>query len=182
MHFQFLGGQDCPDWLLAQIGDFSNVSTVKFKGLCQLSIEFLLRKNVSDDQVKRFVSEHIDTVAVRRFLYSISFMMKNAASYNCASDDFETECTHLGLPAEHSKVLARVYSASIDILRETVKNSIPKEAAMESVVVSESGSAATLKYAKKGEETVCDLTVGQLNSLRRDMALVQKMIEENFKS
>lgn len=180
-HFRFLGGQDCPDWLLAQISEFSKLSSVKFRGLCQLSIDFLLNKEVADESVERFVSEHIDNASVRRFLYSLSFMMKNTASYNCASEDFETECTHLGLPPEHSKMLARVYTGNVDVLKKYVRDSIPKESPLESVSVIENESNVSLNYTKDGEATTCRLTSGQLASLRKDMALVRDIMEKKFK-
>ncbi|KAK6030100.1 hypothetical protein OSTOST_03777 [Ostertagia ostertagi] len=199
MQFRFLGWQDCPDWLLAQISEFSSLSSVKFKGLCQLSVDFLLNKNVADGDSARFVSEHNDIFCIRRFLYSISFMMKNAASYKCDTDDFETECTHLGLPPEHSKMLGRVYASNLDVLKQFVKNSIPKgqlstiyfithkltsrfvEPPLESVIVLEENTPSPmLRYTRNGKITECQLTRDQLCSMRSDMDFVWDMIKSKF--
>ncbi|XGW23437.1 hypothetical protein V3C99_005571 [Haemonchus contortus] len=181
MQFRFLGWQDCPDWLLAQICEFSSLSSVKFKGLCQLSVDFLLKKDVAEEDVARFVSEHNDIASIRRFLYSVSYMMKSAASYNCEADDFEKECTHLGLPPEHSKMLARVYTSNLDILKEYVKNSIPKDRPLESVTLTEeNGPNPILRYTLNGKETVCQLTREQLSSMRSEMEFVRDMISAIF--
>ncbi|KAK5970910.1 hypothetical protein GCK32_004948 [Trichostrongylus colubriformis] len=182
MQFRFLGWQDCPDWLLAQISEFSSLSSIKFKGLCQLSIDFLTNKHVADDDVGRFVSEHNDVSCVHRFLYSISFMMKNATSYKCDTEDFEKECTHLGLPPEHSKMLARVYASNLDVLKQYVKNSIPKDPALESVtLLQEVSSNPILRYNCNGKTTICQLTSDQLCSVRSEMEFIREVIKTKFR-
>ncbi|PIO59640.1 hypothetical protein TELCIR_18892 [Teladorsagia circumcincta] len=115
-------------------------------------------------------------------------MMKNAASYKCDTDDFETECTHLGLPPEHSKMLGRVYASNLDVLKQYVKNSIPKEPALESVVVLEEKTPSpALRYSRNGKITVCQLTNDQLCAMRSvknnnslDMDFVWDMIKSKF--
>ncbi|KAJ1361538.1 COMM domain-containing protein 4 [Parelaphostrongylus tenuis] len=180
MHFRFLGGQDCPDWLLAQISECSKVSSVKFRKLCQISVDYILNGKATEEDLERFVSEHIESSDVKRLLYSISFMMKNAVSYNCDAKHFETECTHLGLPPEHSKVIAREYTANVDVLKQYVKDSIPKETSIETVTVNETGSTPSIRYVRDGKTTICSLTPGQLSSLRQDMSLIQNIIETKF--
>ncbi|KAK6059075.1 hypothetical protein COOONC_03296, partial [Cooperia oncophora] len=156
------------------------LSNLKDYASCPWS--FLLKKNVADEEMARFVSEHNDISSIRRFLYSISFMMKNATSYRCATDDFETECTHLGLPPEHSKMLARVFASNLDVLKQYVKNSIPKEPPLESVTISEEDpSTPVLRYTRNGKTTVCQLTGEQLSAMRSDMDFVWDNIKVKFR-
>ncbi|KJH43321.1 hypothetical protein DICVIV_10670 [Dictyocaulus viviparus] len=173
-HFRFLGGQDCPDWLLYQIGEFSKLA------LCQNSVEFILGNEVPSQDIERFVTEHIETSDVHRLLYSVSYMMKNAASYNCDCKHFEVECSHLGLPPEHSKALARIYAANVDVLKENLRNSISKEPPLECVTLAGGDCTPYLQYVKSGRTTICNLTSGQLSSLRQDMSVIQNTIKMKF--
>ncbi|KAK6011612.1 hypothetical protein OSTOST_23295 [Ostertagia ostertagi] len=103
-------------------------------------------------------------------------MMKNAASYKCDTDDFETECTHLGLPPEHSKMLGRVYASNLDVLKQFVKNSIPKEPPLESVIVLEENTPSPMLRYTRNVKTSCQLN-GEISC---HMDFVWDMIKSKF--
>ncbi|KAF7638794.1 hypothetical protein Mgra_00001876 [Meloidogyne graminicola] len=85
MKFHFIGGLDCPEWVLSQISQISKINLNEFKELCSTIIEHFKNKTRQWNEIK------------------FSFCDNSA-------NDLEAEMLQLGLSTEHTKILVDEYN------------------------------------------------------------------------
>ncbi|CAI4224587.1 unnamed protein product [Auanema sp. JU1783] len=179
MKFRFLGGLDCPDWLLGQFADYSKLTSIKFKNVCTLAVKFLLKNDVTDGDLERFTNESLDLNQLKGFMASLAFVIKRAVGYKCEISDIEAEIIQLGVPPEHGKVLCKVIAAHHDEILAYVREDIPKEPAMKFVSLqSHEPNGVSIKYEKEGDgERTLAMTKQQFRFFVNDLQKAQTVLE-----
>ncbi|GMT28627.1 hypothetical protein PFISCL1PPCAC_28930, partial [Pristionchus fissidentatus] len=112
--FNFLNGSDCPDWLQAEIVQISNMTNIKYKLMCGLVLNSLIKRQIDHIDISKFVNETLDRDSVRRILVATSYIMENCAISSTSYLTVELE--QLGMPSEHARVLSRAIESSSDLI------------------------------------------------------------------
>jgi len=111
MRFRFCGGEDCPDWLLAEISSLAAVSVVKVRQLtaeaCQLLAE---DKQVVPERLSALVADtKLQPKEVAALMTAVHWVVhggaRDALEYQVLGDELQ----QLGMPKEHAGAIARVY-------------------------------------------------------------------------
>ncbi|XP_050040111.1 COMM domain-containing protein 4 [Dermacentor andersoni] len=111
MLFKFCGDRDCPDWLLAEIGSLSKISSVKVKLLCAQVVNGLLHSQIDFDKVAKLTADSKFTEDdVKGVLMALEFILKNSTKFSVDEETLVNELTQLGLPREHAVSLSKVYA------------------------------------------------------------------------
>ncbi|KAL1432703.1 hypothetical protein MTO96_012917 [Rhipicephalus appendiculatus] len=94
MLFKFCGDRDCPDWLLAEIGSLSKISSVKVKLLCAQVVNGLLHSKIDFDKVAKLTADSKFTEDdVKGVLMALEFILKNSTKFSSRRGDAR-ERTH----------------------------------------------------------------------------------------
>uniref|UniRef100_A0A915AJ30 COMM domain-containing protein 4 n=1 Tax=Parascaris univalens TaxID=6257 RepID=A0A915AJ30_PARUN len=120
MKFRFVGGLDCPDWILAEVAAFSKLSVIKFKNWCSQCVSNLLAKRSewSELQISALNSDGaIGDDSLKAMLAALSFIFEKSVKNDCSPRDLELEMQQLGLPAEHCKQLIKIYTMNFEKLK-----------------------------------------------------------------
>ncbi|KAI6203733.1 hypothetical protein M3Y94_00590500 [Aphelenchoides besseyi] len=133
--FRFVGGLDCPDWVLAEIAEFTKINTNDFRQWCQTIANRLKSKQMEwkneEIEVLRKNNQQIDLRGVKGAITALGFILEKSAKNECTADDLEKEMLQLGMGAEHAKQLNSVYRTenveltrilSADFIREPSLN------------------------------------------------------------
>ncbi|CAI5439122.1 unnamed protein product [Caenorhabditis angaria] len=170
MKFHFLGGMDCPDWLLSQIcSNFAKFTSLKFRSLCQQAVNYSLEGGQFDEkQLEKCITEEIYLSDLYNTVSILSiWLFEKPAGYLCSADDLQKELVQLGLPPENAKVLHKIYNASQERLREKLKNSVFSEPHAE--IISKSQNSLELLIA---DQTLnLELKPSLLKNLENDLKL-----------
>ncbi|KAK8770044.1 hypothetical protein V5799_013486, partial [Amblyomma americanum] len=103
MLFKFCGDRDCPDWLLAEIGSLSKISSVKVKLLCVQVVNGILNSQIGFDKVAKLTADSkFTTDDVKGVLMALEFILKNSTKFAVDEESLVNELTQLGLPREHA--------------------------------------------------------------------------------
>uniref|UniRef100_A0A915ELF6 COMM domain-containing protein n=1 Tax=Ditylenchus dipsaci TaxID=166011 RepID=A0A915ELF6_9BILA len=130
MKFRFIGGLDCPDWVLTQIAEFAEISPNDFKRWC-LMIADRLKFNQTEwtEESLRELTGHtqIELRCMKAMIAALSFILEKAAKNACSAVDLEAEMLQLGFSAEHAKQLFLVYSSEMAALQSILTKKFVRE-------------------------------------------------------
>jgi len=135
MRFRFCGGEDCPDWLLAEIASLAAVSVVKVRQLtaeaCQLLSE---DKQIQPERLEALVADtKLQPKEVAALITAVHWIVhggaRDALEYQVLGDELQ----QLGMPKEHAGAIARVYRDRRDGLLKSLKQRSLRLSHLESI-------------------------------------------------
>jgi len=110
MRFQWTGELDCPDWILAAVGDLSSLSVLKLRSIV-LQCSKCLQGQQWDRQKLNSMQETI-SVDLDNILSSCLYILESSSRFNCKPARLDEELQLIGLPREHSQTFAQIFSES----------------------------------------------------------------------
>ncbi|EFO25238.2 hypothetical protein LOAG_03248 [Loa loa] len=145
MKFHFVGGLDCPDWILAETASLSKLPVLKFKNWCSSCVECLIngRTEWNDEHLTILNADKtFDDESVKGMLAALIFILEKTTKNACPARDLELEMQQLGLPAEHCKQLTKVYAMNLEKLKSALLLNFPRapSLAISSVDAKEGGN------------------------------------------
>jgi len=111
MRFLFCGDQDCPDWVLAQIGEISKLSAIRLK---QLSSKVILlacsEAKISNEDLEWMAAlTKLQQSEVFPSVSALEWIFIGGAKNRVDHAKLAEELEQLGTPREHSSVISRIY-------------------------------------------------------------------------
>lgn len=124
MRFRFCGGEDCADWILAEIFTLSKLSSVKLRLLCQLVMQSILTDTLNFPDAQKLVGDKFESGDLKASIRALQYIITMSAKHSVDGQSLLNELTQLGLPKEHASGLVRVYDENFDKLTEKLRSSI----------------------------------------------------------
>ena len=122
MKFRFCGDLDCPDWLLAEIGTLSKMSSVKMKLLCVQVMSEMTGHSIDYVKAAKLTSDaRFDIGDIKAAIAALNFIFASSARQNVDGETVSSELQQLGLPKEHSHALSKVYDEKLGLLQSTLR-------------------------------------------------------------
>ncbi|KAL9652072.1 hypothetical protein ABK040_000413 [Willaertia magna] len=126
MRFQFCGGLDAPDWLLANVAILANISSVQLKFLAIAIMKELVHTEGDDPfdydkAIQRTEGACNDIKEVKSVIASLLFILSNAARFNVEEQQLSWELQQIGVPRDSCESLCRSYKANKDRLIQHFK-------------------------------------------------------------
>lgn len=177
MKFRFVGGLDCPDWILTEIASLSKISVIKFKHWCSTCISNLLTaKKWTDEQIQLLNADSsLGNEDVKAMVAALTFVLEKAAKSSCSAGDLELEMQQLGLPAEHCKQLFKVYGMNFEKLKTQLTSTVQKGPSLKAVSGSVVGGDEKNKcyvldfQSTAGEKVSIAMDEAKLNFLHKEL-------------
>jgi len=114
MKFHFIGGLDCPDWILAQISELNKLVPIEFKNWCQIICERLKfsQNEWTNKELTKLLgnSRELEFRSIKAMIAALSFILEKAVKNRCPVKDLENEMLQIGFSTEHSKQLSAIYA------------------------------------------------------------------------
>jgi len=187
MRFRFLGDVDCPDWLLAEIYNLSQMSPSKMKNLAQLVVKSIIDEGIDEEKMKKFGQDSkIETTNLKAIIAALDMIFTSSARNSVSPADLSSELQQLGLPREHSTVISRLHTdncAQITTLLTGQSLRINRVASVD-VVPSENSPFAkmvlkTVNFPGDEEkETSINIPKDKLNELLTELKTVRSLMEQ----
>lgn len=119
MRYRFVGGQDVPEWILAEVSVLSRISCVRLKLICRQVIYEQCGVSLDFDKLSKLVPKDSGFSAsdIKATVAAIAFVITNATRYGIDHDVLNAELQQLGLPKENSDGVSRPYRIHRDKLR-----------------------------------------------------------------
>lgn len=124
MRFKFCGGGDAPEWLLAEVGTISTLSSVRVKLLAGNILKGLCDGAFDYAKVTKLAQQHGDEADVRAAVAALHFMLLNAGRYGLEEAALCKELEQLGLPKEHADAISKTFAKDKGRLSDTLQNSV----------------------------------------------------------
>ncbi|CAF0906306.1 unnamed protein product [Adineta ricciae] len=124
MRFRFCGGEDCADWLLAEIFTLSKLSSVKLKALCQQVMQAILTDTLNFSEVQKLVGDKFESGNLKASVRALQYILTMSAKHSVDGQSLLNELTQLGLPKEHASALVKVYDESFEKLIAKLRSSV----------------------------------------------------------
>eukprot|EP00093_Oithona_nana_P011474 11474.XXX_482970_482521_1 [CDS] Oithona nana genome sequencing. len=109
MKFRFNGGQDCPDWVLAEMNTLSRLTSIKTRLLASKVSENIVMSSTDEEllaSAKQLTEDaKFQINDVKAAIAALNFILATSAKYETPSDVLENELYQLGLPKEHANAL-----------------------------------------------------------------------------
>ncbi|KAL0222490.1 hypothetical protein RCL1_002344 [Eukaryota sp. TZLM3-RCL] len=184
VRFHFCGGNDAPDWLLAEIALLSQLSSVRVKLLAIQVINELVGGTVDYEKIPKLVGKFNFTDSdVRASLAALTFILKSAAQFDVSHEILLTELQQLGLPVETCGSLSRSFRDKGALIKEHIaKDSLRLPGITK--ITSQSGSCCSLLITTSDSRTIpikvsreqASVLLTELKLIRNRMDLVSKQI------
>jgi len=150
MRFRFLGEGDCPDWLLAEINALSRMTSIKVKILGQLVANSIIDGELDEEKVKKLTQDaKLELGDAKALVAALELILTSSARYGVTPADLSSELQQLGLPREHSTVLARLHTDNSSRIVE--KALIPqslRQSRLSSVEIGPSGQGTSSPFSR----------------------------------
>ncbi|KAI7690399.1 COMM domain-containing protein 4 [Sarcoptes scabiei] len=109
--FKFCGGNDCQDWILAQINLMSQLTSIKLKLIIKEVVNEILTEQLDINKALSFTADaKLDTDETKAILAALHHIIISSVKYNTESETVSNELQQLGLPKEHSIALSKIYT------------------------------------------------------------------------
>ncbi|OZC12696.1 HCaRG protein [Onchocerca flexuosa] len=185
MKFHFVGGLDCPDWILAEMASLSKLPVLKFKNWCSSCVECLIsgRTEWNDEQLTILNADKtFDDESLKGMLAALTFILEKSTKSGCSARDLELEMQQLGLPAEHCKQLTKIYAMNLEELKSGLLSSFPRASslAISSVDAKEEGTGKVYimnMRTNNHEDISVMLNDAKLNYLVHELSQAMDVIE-----
>ncbi|TKR93451.1 hypothetical protein L596_007907 [Steinernema carpocapsae] len=102
MKFRFVGGMPCPDWILAEIAEFSKITAIKFKIWCSVVVDHIKLddRQWGEEHMKRLNPDgNFEEKVMKGMIAALVFIFEKSAKSRCSAEDLEKEMQQLGLPS-----------------------------------------------------------------------------------
>jgi len=135
MRFRFCGGEDCPDWLLAEIASLAAVSVVKVRQLTAEACRLLSEdKQIRPERLEALVADtKLQPKEVAALITAVHWIVhggaRDALEYQVLGDELQ----QLGMPKEHAGAIARVYRDRRDGLLKSLRQRSLRLSHLESI-------------------------------------------------
>uniref|UniRef100_A0A0R3QTA9 COMM domain-containing protein n=1 Tax=Brugia timori TaxID=42155 RepID=A0A0R3QTA9_9BILA len=193
--FHFVGGLDCPEWIVAEMTFLSKLPVLKFKNWCLSCVDCLIngRTEWNDEHLTVLnVDKTLDDESLKGMLAALTFILEKTTKNACSARDLELEMQQLGLPAEHCRQLAKVYTTNLEKLKSALLFSFSRASSLtiSSVDATERGNGKVyiMNMRSNGQENtsiVLDdaklnyLVQGDLQTFFLEI-IVDSLITENY--
>ena len=124
MKFLFCGGQDCPEWLGAEIATIAKVSSVRIRLLAKKIVQLYVEGKVAGPEVAKAAEkvrsggQDMSNGDVGAIFAVLHHVITSAAKFDVEGTTLSLELQQLGLPRELSDALVRPYSEARAELRD----------------------------------------------------------------
>ena len=127
MKFRFLGGEDCPEWLGAEIATVAKISSVRIRILAKKIVQLCCLGDSGRELGKAEVAKAADKVRsgqdmsdgdVGAIFAVLHHVIASAAKFDVDGSTLSLELQQLGMPRELSDALVRPYSEARVELRD----------------------------------------------------------------
>jgi len=124
MKFRFCGDLDAPDWILADLPLLTKLPVLRFKLLCGQVVEHLLKKKSIDfAKVDKHAADAKFSLSdTKAAIAELDFIFQNAVKYEIDESILKNELQQLGLPKEHSEMVAKLFRENFDNLKTRFTN------------------------------------------------------------
>jgi len=190
MKFHFIGGLDCPDWILAQIAEFSKLSPELFLTWCNMvadKLRFSRTEWTEQNLEKLKGSSEIDIRTLKSMVAALSFIVEKSVKSQCSAQDLEKEMLQLGLSDEHCKHLNDVYSAERLGLFKILSKDFPRApsfSVLKSTVETSNSGAELVKLhirTSTGQSLSVSMNEQKLNALKAGIGEALNSLEPYMK-
>ncbi|VDM94926.1 unnamed protein product [Thelazia callipaeda] len=164
--FHFVGGLDCPDWILAEVASLSKLPVLKFKHWCLSCVECLIEGRTEWNDVHLSVlnvDQNLDDESVKRMLAALVFILEKSTKNLCSAQDLELEMQQL----EHCKQLTKIYALNLEKLKNVLLSSFRR---MPSLTVT------SLDSTEKGIKKVTGDIFGLVSELSQAMDVMRPFV------
>lgn len=184
MRFRFLGDVDCPDWLLAEIYNLSQMTPTNIKNLGQLIASSIIEGDLNDEQIEQFTK---DSKTEKKAMVAALEMIFTSSTRNSVSPvDLNSELQQLGLPREHSTALTRIYKDHFLQTSTMLTGQSLRLSRLESIQVVNDDKSSPLKQVNlkiktcgnKIDETTINFPRDKLDQLLKEMKNVRSLMEQ----
>ncbi|KAL2722246.1 COMM domain-containing protein 4 [Vespula squamosa] len=199
MKFRFLGDGDCPDWLLAEINTLSRMTSIKMKTLGQIVMKSLTEGELdvrgegkkdhtgckTREKPTIFIFFYKDLSDAKAMIAALELIFTSSARYGVSAADLSSELQQLGLPREHSTVVARIHTDYCPQLMATLSSQSLRVNRLSSIkVVSCDGSSpfstVSLKVKKvdgNEEESTINISKDDVQVLLTELKRARTLME-----
>ncbi|XP_001607464.2 COMM domain-containing protein 4 [Nasonia vitripennis] len=187
MRFRFLGDVDCPDWLLAEIYNLSQMSSSKMKTLGQIVIKSIVDEEIDEEKVNKIAQDSkLEIGELKAIIAALEMIFTSSARNSVSPADLSSELQQLGLPREHSTVISRLHTencAQISTILTGQSLRLSRLSSIE-IVPSESTSPfskVALKIKTVGDkekETTINIAQDKLSELFTELKSVRSLMEQ----
>ena len=124
MKFLFCGGQDCPEWLGAEIATIAKVSSVRIRLLAKKIVQLYVEGKGAGPEVAKAAEkvrsggQDMSNGDVGAIFAVLHHVITSAAKFDVEGTTLSLELQQLGLPRELSDALVRPYSEARAELRD----------------------------------------------------------------
>ncbi|CAF3129047.1 unnamed protein product [Rotaria socialis] len=124
MRFRFCGGEDCADWILAEIFTLSKLSSVKLRLLCQYVMQAILADTLNLSEAQKIVGDKFESGDLKASIRALQYILTMSAKHSVDGQSLLNELTQLGLPKEHANALVKIYDEHFEKLTDKLRSSV----------------------------------------------------------
>lgn len=120
MKFRFCGGQDAPDWILAEVSVLSKMSSVRVKLISRQILIQLSGRRLDYEKISKLTKNDKLSLTdgdIKAIMAALHFLLKNSAKYEVDEDILLQELPQLGLPLDICKAIVSEFVKFKDQLR-----------------------------------------------------------------
>jgi len=123
MKFHFIGGMDCPDWIIAEVALLNTLTPNLFRTWCVIiihHIKFFISEWSLEEMNRLKDRNEIDLRSIKAMVSALSFIIEESTKSNCPVEDLENEMLQIGFSTAHVNLLTKLYSQEQEQLSKTM--------------------------------------------------------------
>ena len=134
MRFDFLGNNDCPEWVLAEISLVNKMSTVKLRLILGQIVKKLLGQPYDQEKMAKMCKDQkFDSEETRCLLAILEFVMSQAAKHDVADTVFSKDLLQMGVAIENSNGMVKAFNENQEQLVKAQINQSMRISSIDSV-------------------------------------------------
>ncbi|XP_014233734.1 COMM domain-containing protein 4 [Trichogramma pretiosum] len=187
MRFRFLGDVDCPEWLLAQIYNLSQMTSSKMKMLSQIVIKSITDQELDEEMLAKISQDSkIEINELKALIAAVQMIFKSSARNAVSAADLSNELQQLGLPREHSTIITKFHTdnaAQISTILTGQSLRLSRLSSVEVVPNEEQSPFAKIVFKttsgdENERETTLNISKDKLSEILAELKTVRTLMEQ----